>query len=141
MDKGMKEKLKRSILLHEGWKNFPYVDTVGKITIGCGYNLTDRGMDDDWINSQYERDVCYFYNQLNQFPWFLNMNIDRQIVLVDMCFMGWKHFLTFRRMMTCLANYDYLNASKEMLNSKWAIQCPERAKQLAHAMLTGSYEI
>jgi hypothetical protein len=37
---------------HEEFRNFPYIDSVGKITIGIGFNLSDRGIDDEWINKQ-----------------------------------------------------------------------------------------
>jgi len=42
--------LRDSLIHHEGWKNKPYVDTVGKVTIGVGFNLTDVGLYDDEIN-------------------------------------------------------------------------------------------
>lgn len=137
----MMMKLRRSLVTHEEYKKYPYVDTVGKITIGIGYNLTDRGIDDEWINTQYERDVNYFYNQLSHFDWFQQLTIDRQIVLIDMAFMGWKKFLTFNKMIDAISKGDYKQASFEMLNSKWAEQVKSRAAVLAQAMLTGVYII
>ena len=56
---------------------------MGKITIGIGYNLTDRGMDDGWINHQYQSDVVYFYNQLMEFEWFKNLNSDKEQIIFD----------------------------------------------------------
>ncbi len=141
MTPDFKAKLRRSLIKHEGYETKPYLDTVGKVSIGIGYNLTDRGMEDEWINTQYEKDVEYFYHQLSQFHWFKHMNLDRQIVLIDMCFMGWKHFLSFTKMLKCLANYDYTNAAKEMLDSKWAQQVGTRADHLSRAMHSGVYEI
>ena len=135
-------KLKRSIVLHESYEKFPYVDTVGKITIGIGYNLTDRGIDDEWIIKQYNNDVNYFYNRLStDFPWFNNLNEDRQIVLIDMAFMGYKHFCSFKKMLWALSKEDYKLAALEMLNSKWANQVKSRAVALAQAMQSGIYEI
>lgn len=135
-------KLRRSIVEHESYRKIPYVDTMGKITIGIGYNLTDRGIDDEWINDQYQRDIAFFYNRLTEdFPWFKELNTDRQIVLIDMAFMGYKHFLSFERMLTALGLRDYRLAASEMMDSKWAEQTKGRAAQLAHAMLTGVYEI
>lgn len=140
MNTDMAAKLRRSLVLHEEYKKFPYVDTVGKITIGIGYNLTDRGIDDQWINDQYNRDVAYFYAQLSKdFDWFLSLNEDRQIVLVDMCFMGYQRFLEFKGMLDALAKGDFKQAAVEMLDSKWATQVKGRATSLAHGMLTGVY--
>lgn len=141
MTPNMVVKLKRSLVLHEGLKRFPYIDTVGKVTIGIGYNLSDRGLPDSWIYEQYEQDVSYFYNQLSEFPWFNNLNEDRQVVLIDMCFMGWKKFLEFDKMIEAIANQDFKQAAVEMLDSKWAIETKNRATTLAHAMVTGVYEI
>ena len=135
-------KLKRSLVLHEEFRRFPYVDSLGNITIGIGYNLSDRGLDDDWINNQYAKDVDYFYSQLNSdYHWFADLNIDRQIVLVDMCFMGYKHFQEFTQMFQALSNHDYVGAAREMLDSKWAYQVRSRALTLAQAMTTGVYNV
>lgn len=30
--------------LHEGFRSHPYRDTVGKLTVGYGYNIADRGL-------------------------------------------------------------------------------------------------
>jgi lysozyme len=137
----MMAKLRRSLIKHEGFENFPYSDTVGKLSIGIGYNLSDRGLSDEWINSQYQQDVDYFHKQLSTFPWFEKLNNDRQIVLVDMCFMGFKKLLSFKKMIRQLESGDYDFAAEEMLDSKWAQQVGERAKTLAKAMRTGVYNI
>jgi len=134
-------KLRSSLVKHESYSKFPYVDTVGKTTIGIGYNLTDRGVSDEWINTQFQSDVDYFYQQLSTFPWFEHLTPDRQIVLIDMAFMGWKKFLTFNKMLNALLTGDFKKAAYEMINSKWAEQVKGRAASLAHGMMTGVYEI
>jgi lysozyme len=138
----MSAKLKRSLVLHEGRANHPYVCTAGKITIGIGYNLTDRGLPDEWIDKQYLDDVDYFYSQLSTiFTWFPKLNQDRQIVLVDMCFMGFKKFCEFVDMIAALENHDYERGANEMLDSAWAKEVGVRAAVLATAMRKGIYEI
>src|SRR5215208_2747785 len=132
-------KLRKSLVEHEGYRKFPYVDTVGKITIGIGYNLTDRGIDDEWINNRYQCDVNYFCNKLSGFEWFKELNPDRQIILIDMCFMGWQKFLEFEKLINALYEHDYKQAAFEMLNSEWAQQVNSRAASLAQGMLTGVY--
>lgn len=135
----MTTKLRKSLVSHEDYRKYPYIDSVGKITIGIGYNITDRGIDDEWINMQYQRDVNYFYNQLSKFSWFAGLNEDRQVVLIDMAFMGWKRFLEFEKMIEALAKFDYKQAAVEMLNSKWAEQVKSRAISLAEGMEKGVY--
>lgn len=137
MNQEMASKLKKSLIAHEGYRNYPYVDTVGKLTIGIGYNISDRGLSDEWINTQYQQDVNYYHNKLSEFFWFKNLNENRQIALIDMCFMGWKKFLSFKRLIYALENYKYDFAAAEMLDSKWATQVGGRAEKLAEIMLTG----
>ncbi len=138
MSDSMLSKLKHLLVEHEGYKNFPYTDTVGKLTIGVGYNLTDRGLPDSWVNSQLNDDIAYFNNFLHEtYPWFKNLTEARQIALIDMCFMGVQKFKTFKRMLAALEAGNYNLASFEMLSSKWANQVKDRADMLAHIMLTG----
>ena len=137
----MSLKLKQSLVDHEGRKNLPYTDTLGNITIGIGYNLTSRGLPDSWVDSQYLSDVQYFYNQLSAFPWYLKLNDDRQIILIDMAFMGWQRFLGFTDMIAALEVSDFNKAANEMLNSEWATQVKGRAIQLAEGMRTGEYNV
>ncbi len=141
MNQDMIQKIRRSVVKHEEYCNFPYVDPVGKVTIGIGYNLTDRGIDDTWINNQYQNDVRFFFARLSTFDWFKDLNTDRQVVLVDMCFMGWQRFLEFKNLIHALSVHDYKQASLEMLNSEWAQQVKSRAANLAQGMLTGEYNI
>jgi lysozyme len=133
-------KLRKSLVKHEGYNHFPYTDSLGKITIGIGYNLTDRGLSDKWISAQYQIDIEFFYSKLSTFSWFKDLNPDRQIVLIDMAFMGWRRFLEFKKMLDALAIHDYQTAADEMLHSDWARQVHSRAEELANGMLTGSYD-
>lgn len=138
MTLGMKTKLKKLEVMHEGYRKFPYEDTTGHITIGIGYNLTDRGVSDDWIDKQFNEDIEFFYHQLaKQFPWFASLNEARQIALIDMCFMGFKKLLSFKKMFGFLAEKRYLLAANEVLNSRWATQVGERAQTIAKMIETG----
>jgi len=62
MTPDMMLKLKQSLVKHESYSKFPYTDTMGKITIGIGYNLTDRGVTDDWITEQFNNDASISIN-------------------------------------------------------------------------------
>lgn len=138
MTDSMLASVKALIVSHEGRREFPYVDTVGKITVGIGYNLTDRGMTDTWINSQFQSDVDFFYKQLHEdFNWFASLNEARQMALIDMCFMGYKRFCEFKDMLYYLSTGNYGLAADAMLNSEWATQVKGRATQLAQMVLTG----
>ena len=144
MSPEMMSKLRRSLVEHEGYKNYPYFDTStpANITIGIGYNLSTNGIDDEWINNQYLKDINYFNNKLSSFDWFAGLNSDRKIALIDMCFMGWQKFLEFKNFIEALSKYDYKTASSEILNSLWATQVKNnRANTIANVILTGVYNI
>jgi lysozyme len=141
MDQNFFSRLKQFIVSHEGHKNHPYVDTVGKITIGIGYNLTDRGLPDAWINEQFFKDAMHFYQKLHlDYPWYAELSDARKMVLIDMCFMGYRHFQTFHRLFWLLNKGDYAGAALEILDSKWAEQVGNRAIENAEVMRTGVWE-
>lgn len=87
-------------------------------------------------------DIVYFSSQLNnQFDWFKQLNEDRQLILIDMCFRGFREFCTLEKLITALSQQDYKQAAQEIIDSKWGNIQPYRAQQLANAMLNGIYEI
>jgi len=138
MDQSFKARLKQLIVSHEGYKTHLYTDSVGKQTIGIGYNITDRGMPDSWINKQYDEDVEFFDHQLNHdFEWYQGLCDERRMVLIDMCFMGYKTFLGFKKMLEALAKRDYEEAAFQIVRSDWAEQVGRRAMEDAQIMRTG----
>jgi lysozyme len=142
MSADMKSRLKLLLIQHEGYRNYVYSDSVGKLTIGIGYNLSDRGVSDGWINQQYDEDVDYFYTTLSEtYEWFNDLNEIRQMALIDMCFMGLKKFKSFNKMLVALSHHDYDQAAHEMLDSVWARQVGKRANDLAELMIHGHLEV
>jgi lysozyme len=141
MSQEMLTRLKQSLIKHEGYSKNLYQDSLGIDTIGIGYAIGRRGLSDEWINQQFLDDVTYFYNQWETFPWFKDLNEDRQIVLIDFSFMGWQKVLEFKDMLTKLAIHDYKGAADAMLNSKWSEQVKGRAKDLADGMRSGVYSL
>ncbi len=138
MDQSFKSRLKQLIVSHEAKTNYPYVDTEGNVTIGIGYNLTDRGLPDSWINQQYDDDVQYFDKALSlDYPWYTELCDARRMVLLDMCFMGYKTFRTFHKMLFALELRNYEDAADEIMSSHWAQQVHGRALENAAMMRSG----
>jgi len=137
-----KVKLAEQLKQHEGLRLKPCTDTVGKLTLGIGRNLEDKGITEQEALFMLNNDVDYFYSQLNKkLPWFKNLDDARQNVLVNMAFnLGVTGLLTFKNMLEdCKSkNYDY--AALEMLDSKWSKQVGYRAEELSQQMLTGEYQ-
>ena len=124
---------------HEGRRRFPYVDTVGKLTVGVGRNLTDRGLSDDEIDYLLMNDVQACLADLRGFEWWSRLDAVRQDVLTEMRFqLGPGGFRLFKGTLAAVALGDYVLASKRMLKSKVAReQAPKRWKTLARQMATG----
>lgn len=133
-----RQKLKGLLLQHESYRQFPYTDTTGHLTIGIGRNLIDRGISSTEAFYLLDDDIVYFTNKLNHyFPFFVKLCENRQVALINMCFnLGIQGFLGFKGMILALEAQDYERAADEMLNSKWAEQVGERATQLANIIRT-----
>jgi lysozyme len=126
---------------HEGRRQKPYKDTVGKLTIGVGRNLDDVGLFDDEIDRMLANDIERAVRGLvSRYPsWFPSLDPVRQAVLVNMAFMGLSRLAGFTKMLTAVARHDFETAAIEMLQSKWADQVGDRALELAQMMRTGTW--
>lgn len=127
-----KNKLRQLLIRHEGYRLHPYTDTVGKITIGIGRNLTDQGLSDLEVSNLFQNDVNYFHKELwTNFFWYRELETDRQIALIDLCFMGFKRFCEFKDMIDCLSKGDMTGAAAALLDSKYAEEVHQRAEDIA----------
>lgn len=126
----------------EGVRNKPYTDTVGKLTIGVGRNLTDNGLSDTEINVLLHNDVGDITNELQtRLPWFNSLDPVRQAVLINMGFnMGFKGLDGFPKMLAATVQGNWEEAATEMLDSQWSKQVGDRATRLAKQMTTGEWQ-
>jgi len=123
----------------EGLRLKPYVDSVGKITIGRGRNLTDRGISVVEAEFLFQHDLIGAITDARRFPWFDTLHPVRQAVVVNMLFnLGASRFRPFVKLIAALDRGDYDQAAAEMLDSKWAADVGTRAHRLAREMRTGS---
>lgn len=126
--------------LHEGRRRFPYTDTVGKLSIGVGRNLTDKGLRDDEIDYLLMNDIQECRTDLQTFPWFRTLDPVRQQALGDFRFnLGAAGFRKFTQMIAALEAKDYARAARSMKASRWARQVqPSRSARLIQMMETGA---
>lgn len=138
MSQDQKAKLKALLIKHEDDRNYPYYDTLGNISIGIGRNLTGIGVRQDEKELMYNNDVNFFYDYLMKtYPWFHELNEARQNAIIDMSFMGTKHFESFTKMIEALHNHDYQMAACEILDSDYAKKETKRANDIANIILIG----
>ena len=135
-------RLKETLIRHEGKRQFAYVDTVGKLTIGIGRNLTDKGVTADEMVHMMNTNIRESELELrNEFPWFEQLGDVRQEVILNMCYnMGMPKLLGFKKMIKALEEFDYHEASKQMIKSKWYRQVKTRGAELAKVMRDGKWE-
>lgn len=131
--------LQKLLVLHEGKKLKPYTDTVGKVTIGVGRNLDDRGISEGECAIMLSNDIDIVLKQFkNNFPQLSNLCDVRKLVMLDMIFnVGINRFLGFKKTIDAINNNDFEKASQEMLDSTWAKQVGARAKRLSEMMRSG----
>ena len=126
---------------HEGLKLNPYQCTAGKTTIGYGRNLDDKGISVHEAEQMLNADIIDTRSEVSRaLPVYNEIIPARQDVLINMAFnMGVHGLLKFKKMIAAIELGDYLYASEEMLNSKWAKQVGSRADELARQMVRGEY--
>lgn len=127
---------KTTLIADEGLQLKPYKDTVGKLTIGVGRNLDDRGLSKAEAMFLLENDikdaVGGAYGLVINFD---SLSDNRKIVLVSMVFqMGKTGVSKFRNMLRAINIEDFDMAAREMLDSLWARQTPNRAERLSEMM-------
>lgn len=131
-------KLRTQLIKHEGLKLKPYTDTVGKLTIGVGHNLTDNGltmMQCMFILDDDVKDTIEFLS--HNCPWWGGLDEVRQRAILDLAFNLKTRLLGFKKMIAAIQAKDWGAAAKELLDSDFAKQTGIRASNLAAQILTG----
>lgn len=130
--------IRDQLILYEGLRLLPYRDTVGKLTIGVGRNLDDKGITRAEALMMLDTDIAECLVDLDTFPWFRQLDHERQVVMVNMRFnLGPLGLREFKNTLAAIAAGDYATAAANMLQSKWAQQVGQRAVTLAATMRTG----
>ena len=135
-------KLQEQLKRHEGLSLKAYKCTAGKVSIGYGRNLDDKGITQAEADLMLENDVLFLISVLPaKIPLFNGLNKPRADVLVNMAFnIGINGLLNFKKMLTAIDDGYFTRAAAEMLDSKWAFQVGDRALELAEQMKTGEYK-
>lgn len=141
--------LKEHIKLSEGFSKKLYRDTSerigfenkpGKLTIGWGYNIDDKGLPIDILEILLNREIVAATDDLiNNFPWVSELDSVRRDVLIEMMYnLGLKTFSAFKGTLSAVEKGDYKLAALHMLDSLWAKQVGVRANRLAKKMEFGN---
>ena len=110
-----------------------YKCTEGYDTIGYGFAIKDLVMDEDIAEMILRRKLDSLIDRANKrFSFLKDLPVVAQDVIYEMCYqMGISGVSKFRKTLAYLENQEFRMASKEMLDSRWARQTPNRAKKLS----------
>ena len=114
----------------EAEKLFPYRCSAGKLTIGVGRNLDDRGITKEESRFLLANDIAIVLKDCSNLDYWDLLDPVRQLVVADMVFnLGYSRFLQFVTL-----------AAHEMKDSRWYDQVGRRAWKLHAAMLSGDWD-
>lgn len=125
---------------NEGYRQYPYEDSVGVETIGIGFNL-EEGFTLEECRLILQLRMKKLGDELSyKVPAYIEVGCVRKIVLLDMVYnLGIHRLLTFKKMIAALDRGDYELAADEMLDSRYARQVKGRARRNAFMMRTGEW--
>ena len=127
--KNLLEKIKH----HEGFVGHVYKCTEGFDTIGYGFAIKDLEMPEHIAEELLILKLEKLQKNANsRFKWLEDMPQEVQEVVINMCYqLGVNGVSKFRKAISAMQEGDWEEAADEMLDSLWARQTPNRAKELS----------
>lgn len=125
-----------NIKKNEGYISTVYKDSLGIDTIGYGFAIKDLELEEDICEMILERKIKKLEKEVStRFSWFKPLPIAGKEIILEMCYqMGVTGVSKFKKTIAYMVHKEWENASLEMLDSKWAVQTPGRAKELSFKM-------
>jgi len=133
---GLIELARISIDRHEGDEHKVYPCPAGKLSIGRGRNLEDKGITQAESDYLLDNDIKECIEDLATFSWWNMLHEKQQVALIDLRHnLGPNRFRGFKMMIKALEMGDYTEASYQVLHSKYADQVGRRADDIAEGLL------
>ena len=127
-----------SVIVHEGFSRYSYLDSVGVRTVGYGRNLDDRGISREEAEMLLLNDLETSTEEAKKFEFYENLTSNRRDVIVEMIFnLGLTRFKKFKKTIGYINQANHSAAADEMLDSKWADQVGQRAITLSNKFRAG----
>ena len=131
----MKSLIKK-IKEHEGYRSTVYQCTEGFDTIGYGFAIKDLKLSEEICDIILAEKLAKLqFDISNKFEWFDDSPNLVKDVVTNMCYqIGLSGFSKFKKTIYYLETEQYEEASIECLDSLWAKQTPNRAKELSEQL-------
>jgi lysozyme len=119
--------------IHEGYKSKVYKCTAGVDTIGVGFAIKDLELSEEVCDLILQEKLEVLEERFEKkFDWFKTSPIEVRNVMLNMAYqLGFRGFCKFKKTIAYLEDAEWEKASVEMLDSKWAKQTPNRARELS----------
>ena len=136
----IKQTLKEQIKQREGYRLDVYKDTLGFDTGGYGHKILpgeDIPTTKEGWDKLFDQDFDKAWDLKDRFCAENNLNIPSkaECILCEMTYqMGFGGVSKFKMMIAALQQNDFVEASLQMLDSRWAKQTPNRANTLSKQM-------
>ena len=126
--------LLKKIKEHEGFKSRVYKCTEGYDTIGYGFAVKDLELDEDIAEEILIRKLEKLIQRVRaKFKWLDTVPHEVQGVLVNMSYqMGVNGVSKFKKALHAMQMFQWKIAADELMDSRWARQTPNRAKELSN---------
>lgn len=140
------DKLQKELAEDEGCKYDIYLDHIGYKTFGIGHlcKATDPENDMDVgtevskerVDECFEADIAMTIKDCNiLYSNFNDIPEEAQLILANMMFnLGRPRLSRFVNLKLAVDSEDWMEASVQMMDSKWARQVPNRAERLCSRM-------
>ena len=121
---------------HEGYRSTVYQCTEGYDTIGYGFAIKDLQLSEEICDIILTEKLAKLQLDIsNKFEWFEDSPELVKDVVTNMCYqLGLSGFSKFKKTIYYLETEQYEEASLECLDSLWAKQTPNRAKDLSEQL-------
>ena len=124
-----------AIKAHEGYSKKVYSDSLGYPTIGIGFLVSSLELDEDVCDIILERRLKKNEAVLQRkMTNYINLPIEVQNIIQNMYYQMGNRLFNFVKTLHYIESGKYRSASVEMLDSLWAKQTPNRAKELSERM-------
>tara|TARA_R110000868_G_scaffold82529_2_gene233000 strand:+ start:1198 stop:1623 length:426 start_codon:yes stop_codon:yes gene_type:complete len=137
----MSQTLELRIKEHEGFRNTIYLDSLGKKTVGWGHLCVEDHWEEnviytkDILEKTFQEDLQIAKDGATSLLGGTAVLSTAKDIITEMVFqLGTTGVGRFKKMFKALEVGDYIEASKQMLDSKWNSQTPARCQELAKMM-------
>lgn len=144
--------LELQLKAHEGYRQYPYLDSLGYATVGWGHWI-DKEPASKFVTvgalikhySSRNQHVAWFAEDIDKatamakewLPGFATMTDTRQRVSVEMCFVLGSKVSQFRKFKIAVMDGDHHEAAAQMIDSLWHRQATNRVNALAEQWAEG----